>query len=138
MSDNADMAEGQEDPVGLSDVDRLVLSSVPTFEALAMPLPFDKTTFEGLCRAYDRVRAKTAAVPKEFKVTQEQLDELRALVPTAEPTASVNWLLGIPVRLVDTFEESTVYERWLIDVAESLRKVPNAWQPTAPDHLEDV
>ena len=114
-------AENRPDPAGLSNVDRLVFDGIPAFETPVMPLPFDETTFEGLCHAYDRIRAKTAAVPKEFKVTQAQLDELRALVPAAEPTAPVNWLLGIPVRLVNTFEESTVYEQWLTNVAKSLR-----------------
>ncbi|MFC0438777.1 hypothetical protein [Kutzneria buriramensis] len=53
----------------------------------------------------------------QIKLTQQQLDAVRARFPPESPNPELNpaaWLTGIPIVLVDTVEESTPYERgWL-------------------------
>lgn len=87
-------------------------NGTPTFETPAMPITFDNELFARLRLFYDEHRAKYKPL-EEFKVTQEQFDKLCALVPPSdEPPPPTAFLFGIPVRLVETFEESTVYEQW--------------------------
>lgn len=57
------------------------------------------------------------AVPRSFteiKLTQEQCDKIRACIPGADQwPGPITMLLGIPVVLVDTEEESTPFDlKW--------------------------
>jgi hypothetical protein len=68
----------------------------------------------GLTFAYiDRIladhRAAYAPPITEFKITQDQLDQLRRTVPMTPALSPASTLFGIPVILVDTDEESTLF-----------------------------
>jgi hypothetical protein len=88
------------------------------------PAAFDEDLFARLLEAYAEHRAKYEPLT-EFKVTKDQLDELAALAPVNNPFVSAPFppmplIFGIPVRLVATLEESTVYERWRDRVCKEL------------------
>ena len=114
------------------DVLRFVFDEVPVFKAPVTPVVFDEHLFQRLARAYDEHRTMYKPLT-EFKVTQAQLDELAALVPPADaPPSPAAFLLGIPVRLVDAFEESTVYELWLRSFLKQMRESLSADGPLPP------
>lgn len=107
-------------------------TDVPGFEAPASPITFNGQLFTQLRHAYDEHRTKYKPLT-EFKVTQTQLDQLVALVPPADaPPSPAAFLSGIPVRLVDAFEESTVYELWLRSFLKGLRESLSADGPQPP------
>lgn len=74
-------------------------------------MTFDTDLFQQLLHVYDEHRAKYRPLD-EFKVTQKQWDELLRLASADDdtPWSPEARVFGTPVRLVETFEESTVHE----------------------------
>lgn len=78
------------------------------------PNPYDGAlTLADLDRFIAAHRAAVPAPIAELKVTKEQLEQIRRTVPVVQAdvgSSSVIALLGIPVILVDTVEESTLFD----------------------------
>lgn len=110
-----------------------VLADIPLVAMPVEPAAFDADLFAQLLQAYNKHRAKYRPLT-EFKVTKGQLDELHTAAARLTPIVSAPFppmplIFGIPVRLVDTFEESTVYERWRDKYIEELRKKAAGQEP---------
>lgn len=65
--------------------------------------------------AYAALEALGGPPPSEFTLTEEQLDKVQALQPkvgvnrVSAPFPTAPLIFGVPIRIVDTVEESTPY-----------------------------
>jgi hypothetical protein len=80
---------------------------------------------DAIANLYRKIAEHRAANPNpitELKVTREQLDEIQKAVPTETNPTPIMRLVGIPVVLVDTEEESTLFTMTWEALVERLRR----------------
>lgn len=122
-------AKAQPDPSAAPDrFLSAALADLPLSLKPIEPPTFDTKLFQQLLRAYEEHRAKYKPLA-EIKVTQEQWDELLRLASAEDdtPWSPEARVFGTPVRLVETFEESTVYEMRIAALKAQIAEQAAGW-----------